>query len=69
MTSTTNEIRRMWINQPSTQQILHSLHGTNVLAQYETPEASRIYFLSGPVISAIAPNLALSPGWKSNPTP
>jgi hypothetical protein len=25
-------IRRMWINQPSTSQPLHHLHGTNVLA-------------------------------------
>ena len=55
-------IRRMFVNQPSTLQPLHHLHGTNVLA---VPEGNgwRIYFLDGPVISQQAPREALSEGW------
>lgn len=55
--------RRMWVNQPSTHQPLHRLHGTNVLA-VEYAGAYRIYFLAGPVISQVAPKEALSPGWR-----
>ena len=55
-------LKRMWIDQPSTLQPLHSLHGTNVLAQPETDKVMRVYFLSGDVISQRVPNEALSPG-------
>jgi len=63
-------LKRMWIDQPSTLQPLHSLHGTNVLAQPDTDKVMRVYFLSGDVISQQVPNEALSPGWRtaSNPT-
>jgi hypothetical protein len=54
---------RMWINQPSTSQPLHHLHGTNVLALRENDDTCRIYFLSGDVISQQAPRLSLSSGW------
>jgi hypothetical protein len=54
---------RMWINQPSTLQPLHKLHGTNVLA---IPEGNGyvIYFLSGDTISMQASRNWLSLGWK-----
>lgn len=60
-----NEAKRMWIDQPSTLQPLHALHGTNVLAIPELDDANmmRIYFLSGPVISSRVPRLCLSNGW------
>lgn len=56
------EIKRMWVNQPSTLQPLHHLHGANVLAVKEGQDW-RIYFLSGDVISQQAPRLSLSEGW------
>lgn len=57
-------MKRMWINQPSTLQGLHGLHGVNVLATPESVTSSRVYFLSGSVISAVIPNSALSHGWQ-----
>lgn len=56
------DIKRMWVDQPSTSQPLHHLDGTNVLA---VPEGDgwRIYFLSGEVVSQVAPKLSLSRGW------
>jgi hypothetical protein len=56
---------RMWINQPSTLQPFHKLHGTNVLAAREqgTDRVRRVYFLSGDVISQQMPRQALSEGW------
>jgi hypothetical protein len=56
--------QRMCINQPSAQQPLHSLHGTNVLAVFEREGTYRIYFLSGNTISQEASSLCLSKGWK-----
>lgn len=56
---------RMWINQPSTLQPLHKLHGTNVLAidcNYND-RLKEIYFLQGDTISMLAPKLSLSLGW------
>lgn len=55
---------RMWINQPSSLQIYHPLHGTNVLAYREYDDTYRVYFLSGPVISQQVTGDALSKGWK-----
>ena len=55
---------RMWINQPSTLQPLHRLHGTNVLAQTDNNTTSRVWFLSGDVISQQVPVNALSWGWR-----
>jgi len=62
-------LKRMWIDQPSTLQPLHSLHGTNVLAQPDTDKVMRVYFLSGDVISQQVPNEALSPGWNTRHQP
>ena len=56
-------IKRMWINQPSTAQPLHDLHGTNVLCEDSKKEVVRIYFLSGDVVSQNAPRLCLDNGW------
>lgn len=57
------DLRRMWINQPSTLQPYHALHGTHVLALGETDRTCRVYFLSGPVISQHVDCGALSAGW------
>jgi len=57
-------MRRMWIDQPSTLQPLHKLHGTNVLVVDDTDKCYRAYFLSGDVVSQQVPKLALSEGWK-----
>lgn len=60
-----NQLLRMWINQPSSLQPLHALHGVNVLAHLENEhdKTMRIYFLSGNVTSQDAPRDALSKGW------
>lgn len=61
------DIRRAWINQPSTLQPLHKLHGTNVLVHWiEDDDEVTIYFLSGPVHSQLASKLWLSLGWKES---
>lgn len=55
---------RMWINQPSTLQQFHNLHGVNVLAEPAMGNyTTRIYFLNGDVISQMIPFSALSHGW------
>lgn len=59
----TTALKRMWINQPSTLQPLHKLHGTNVLARHEYGDTWQIFFLSGDVISKQASKLCLSEGW------
>lgn len=57
------EFSRMWINQPSTHDALHHMHGTNVLA---APNG-RIYPVAGDIISMQVPNNALSQGWNRHP--
>ena len=57
------DIRRMWINQPSTSQPLHHLHGLNVLV-VEERDCFRIYFLSGDVVSQQIRKSFLSDGWR-----
>jgi hypothetical protein len=59
-------LQRMWINQPSTLQHGHSLHGRLVLAYREVGETWRIYFLTGPVVSQQIDGAALSPGWPEH---
>lgn len=54
---------RMWINQPSTLQPFHKVHGLNVLAEYQEG-TSRIYFLEGSIISQNISSNCLSKGWK-----
>lgn len=59
---------RMWINQPSTLQDHHKLHGTNVLATHETGDLWRVYFLSGSVVSMVMNLRCLSRGWREQQT-
>ena len=56
-------MKRMWINQPSTLQLLHRLHATNVLAVPDSGQAMRVYFLSEDIISQQVPRNSLSEGW------
>lgn len=60
------EIRRMWVNQPSTYQQYHKLHGINVLAEYHDGELVRVWHVSGPIVHQQMDNLALSKGWRTN---
>lgn len=57
-------MERMWINQPSSAQPAHALHGMNVLAVHERGDWYRVYFLSGPIISQRVHKHALSKGWQ-----
>jgi hypothetical protein len=63
------DIKRMWVNQPSSSQLRHDLHGTNVIAVQETDRVHCVFFLSGPAISCQIPNECLSAGWLPAPTP
>ena len=54
-------MKRAWINQPSTLQPLHHLHGVNVL--FDSANGT-IYFLSGATVSMMPPNGVLSDGWR-----
>lgn len=59
-------MERYWINQPSTLQEHHKLHGTRVLGapdDFFGPEFYRVYFLEGPVISMLIHERTLSKGW------
>lgn len=55
--------KRMWINQPSTLQPAHALHGEHVLAVHEYDDTYRVYFLHGAVESQQMLGVLLSPGW------
>lgn len=58
-------MERMWVNQPSTLQPDHELHGTNVLMDDSTDkDYPDVYFLSGPVVAQKMAKLSLSKGWK-----
>lgn len=59
------ELKRMWINQPEKDQLLHKLNGTRVLAREASAVAMRIYFISGPVVSMDVPRRSLSDGWPT----
>lgn len=59
---------RYWINQPSTLQPLHKLHGQNVIvgdeAKLKTQEYVKVYLTKGDVYSMEVPVSCLAPGWK-----
>lgn len=62
-------MRRMWINQPSTLQPDHDLHGLDVLAEEEGEgEFVTVYFLAGRATSWTVRKQSLSPGWLSHDT-
>jgi len=65
-------MRRYWINQPSTLQPHHNMHGENVLCDmddpaYEGRPVIQVWFLHGAVWSADIMRNALSEGWKPKP--
>ena len=64
-----SEVRRCWINQPSSLQPLHHLHGVRVLATKDYGDLDRVYFLDGDVISQVVPRLALVEGWREAQEP
>lgn len=58
-------IRRMWVNQPSTLQPDHALHGTRVLADLDDKtwdHSTQVFFIEGPVHSAVLLTSSLSDG-------
>jgi hypothetical protein len=57
------EVKRMWINQPSTAQPMHERDGENVLAVLEYDTTYRVYLLHGDVVSMQMLAEWLSPGW------
>lgn len=66
-------MRRVWINAPSTSNSLHKYHGIDVLAEeplkvYDRYDRkpTRIYFLSGTIISMVVHGIYLADGWKSS---
>lgn len=62
----TPTMKRMWINQPSTLQSLHKMHGVRVLACPDTDTTMRAYLISGDIISMQVPRQALSDGWPAD---
>lgn len=59
------KMTRMWVNQPSTLQPLHAMHGERVLACPDTDRTYRAYLLSGDIISMQMPRETLSEGWPA----
>ena len=57
-------MKRMWINQPSTLQKHHDLHGVNVLAHLVDNMTVTIWFTEGSVISQQIKRNTLEYGWK-----
>jgi hypothetical protein len=57
-------LKRMWVNQPSTLQDDHALHGVNVLAEQSNDEYITVYFTAGNIISQRMSRLSLSEGWR-----
>lgn len=54
------DLLRGWINQPSSDQIFHHLHGTRVLY---SPSTRVAYFLSGDTLCQLIPSHCVSLGW------
>ena len=57
-------LKRFWINQPSTSQPFHDLHGQSVLANPESFDGDYCdaFFAEGPVIVQRIQKIALTPG-------
>lgn len=62
-------MQRMWINQPSTLQPDHALHGERVLvalSEWARGDAAiRVWFTHGGIISGMVRRLSLVPGWPT----
>ena len=61
----TTNLKRMWINQPSSKQPFHELHGSRVLVVHDSSSTARIFFVDGAVESQDIDPLALSDGWPT----
>lgn len=62
-----DDIKRMWINQPSTLQPLYKYHGRLVLVAWEKDEQMvDIWFVKGKEVSMRAPKISLSNGWPEH---
>lgn len=59
-------LERYWINQPSTLEPNHDLHGALVLAPLRLKEINTVYFTSGKIISGRYPKNILSKGWPEH---
>ena len=57
------DIRRVWVNQPSTLQPMHRWNGMNMLATSYNDYCDVVYFLEGDSISMVMPKACLSDGW------
>lgn len=66
MPKNTLKFKRMWVNQPSTLQPDHKLHGSLVYAADTGEKYIDIYFLNGPAISQRIARLSLSEGWPES---
>lgn len=55
--------KRMWVNQPSTLQPHHALHGERVLVIHEYDDTYQVFFTHGDVVSMQMSGLCLSEGW------
>jgi hypothetical protein len=63
-----DKVKRAWINQPSTSQDYHSLHGKNILVEVPKNKDEiwlRAYFLDGDVVSQFINKNALENGWTT----
>ena len=60
-----SNIKRVWVNAPSTLQQEHQYNGTRLLAEYAGKNDAYVtcYFLAGNVVSRIFSRSSLSPGW------
>ena len=56
-------LERKWINQPSTLQRYHDLHGKRVIYN---PNTEEVWFTDGDIISHQIHPAALSDGWPEN---
>lgn len=74
------DLRRRWVNQPSTLQPLHALHGRNVVADYTDHvhgEPVTVYLIAQdafslpdyPIASAEIPDMFLAVGWPLTARP
>ena len=53
-------IYRAWVNQPSTQQPLHHMHGEHCIAQDDGQPTVRLWFTEGSIHSMQAPRECIS---------